>query len=311
MSRTSRDLDARTEPRDGDPAARLRPAAGRVLVAILFVACGVVAAFAAGRARRLGASLLERAVVVGDAPRTAADPTDARTFVPFAFGVVGPVRGDATALAASVEALAARGDVAFVVLLGDVTAAGDEAEGLRLAGAIRGRGVEVVAVGGAGDVAERRDPFQSFVGAPRWWFVHRECLIVGLPGAADDAAFVAARGTPAERPRATIVCTPADAPPPLAADAVVRAEPGVRVVHVRGEGAIEVETVPVAAGATLRSFVREASLGVVFPLVRSNSGLTAALAGSALLVAFGLARLVPANLRAADVLDRLRRGGPA
>lgn len=301
-------------PADLLPCADARASAGaarRQATAALLAAVALALVVSATHARNLGFSLLARATAVGDVPGAVADPSDAAAFEPFAFGVVGPVRGDAAALARSVEALAARGDVRFVVVLGPLTREGraaDETEFLRLAASVRDRGVDVVAVPSAHDLATARDLVQTHLGAARWWFVHRECVFVGLPGGgganrapraasstggpADDGdtAFVRECLHRSASPPATIVLSAGDAPPAAAAaaDLVLGPEPGVRVVRVTDDGGravATVESLDIPTGPTLRTLGRDVSLCVLFPLVRSTAGYVAVLAGATLLLA--------------------------
>ncbi len=134
------------------------------LLAWSLLAAGALVLGARGAALR--DRLLGLVVVPGADPSGAPNPGDLDPFEPFSFGVVPPVRGDAAMLARSVEGLAAAG-ARFVVICGDVTADGSDAEAVRLAAAFRERGVHVVAVPGQGDLrAVRRESFASTICAP-------------------------------------------------------------------------------------------------------------------------------------------------
>jgi hypothetical protein len=171
-------------------------------------------------------------------------------------------------------------------VLGDVTDDGSDTELLRIAAAVRGRGVQAMTVPGPADLAEgRRDRVQARFGAARWWFVHRQCVFVGLPGGPDDGAFLGRRPPPsAPPPRATVVFTTDVALPPLGVDLVVPPLPGVRLGRVDAAGKVTLEPLDVPSGSTLRTLARNVAVGLI-PLVRSTVGYAAVLALAALLLA--------------------------
>ncbi len=242
--------------------------AAAALVAVLALGTAVLAT----EARSLEADLARRMVEVGAPVEGRPAPGSADPFSPFAFAVVGPVRGDHAALERALDLLAER-DVRFVVLHGDLL--DDDGEGaLAIAAVLRDRPWPVVALPEEADLTGRGlDDVQRHVGLPDWWFVERECLFVGgepttkLPEARHVVRF--ARG--------------ADA-----ADGALLApkgEPGELVAHVHRLGeepdgavlAVGLEQLAVVRGASLASVVRGVELSVLAPLVASTAGYVVAL----------------------------------
>ena len=144
----------------------------RKVIAAAAVLAALGAAFAATRARRLGARVDAFATDVGGDASAAPQVGDDAPPSSWSYAVVPPVRGDDVALAAAMDALRERGGVDFVVLRGDVLRAGDDAEGRRLAAAFRDRGMPVLAIPGTWDFAHR-DTFQRWIGPVRWSFTSK------------------------------------------------------------------------------------------------------------------------------------------
>lgn len=261
---------------------KLLRAASRAALAV--AAAGIVA-FAA-HARTIGARLDRLAVVPGESPAAAPDPSSPGPFAPFAFGVVGPVRGDAAALERAVEALAAEG-ASFVVLVGDVTADDSAGAVRRLALAARDRGPEVVAVPGPCDLACA--DFSTFVCAPRWWFRHRDVLVVGVPGTRpEDQAWLRGRLTDAKPAQATFVISaePRTIEGAAGTATVLGPDAGTRLVAVGADG-ITIREVPVRRGPPFDTWVRGAALAAA-PFARTSAGHATALVLATLLLAAAL-----------------------
>src|SRR5262245_22577972 len=117
----------------------------RTVLAVFVTLLALASAFAATRARRLAARVDTFAVEVGGDASAAPQVGDDAPEGPSRWAVVSPVRGDDGALGSAMAALARRGDLDFVVLLGDVMRTGDDAEGRRLPAAVRRRGLPVLA----------------------------------------------------------------------------------------------------------------------------------------------------------------------
>jgi hypothetical protein len=144
----------------------------RTVLIVTAVLAALGAAYAATRARRLGARIDALAVDIGVDAAGAPQVGDDAPASPWRYAVIPPVRGDDGALGAAMDAVQRRGDVDFVVLRGDVLRAGDDAEARRLAAAFRDRGVPVLAVPGPDDRAHL-DTFQRWIGPVRWSFTSK------------------------------------------------------------------------------------------------------------------------------------------
>lgn len=269
-------------------AAAARGTVLRAAGSVVCAAAALLAVVGISHARALDARLGRMALAPGGDVSGAPDPSAPGPFTPFAFGVVGPVRGDAAALERRVEALA-RAGAAFVVLVGDVTGDGSPADVRRLASAARDRGVEVVAVPGRADLASPH--FPTWICAPRWWFRHRDVVFVGVPGASpDDAAWLADRRAQVRAPHATVVITSetGSAVPSDPGTAVFGPDPGTRLVRVTADG-FTVEPVAAAHAASVRdaagTVARHAALALA-PWVRAPAAHVAALAAATLLLAW-------------------------
>ena len=158
----------------------------RTVTAAAVVVLALGAAFAATRARRLGARVDTFAVDVGGDAASAPQVGDDAPAGPWRCAVVPPVRGDHAALGAAMDAICRRGGVDFVVLRGDVLCDGDDAEARKLAAAFRDRGVPVLAIPGAADLAHP-ESFQRWVSPVRWSFTTKGATFSSDEFASGDA----------------------------------------------------------------------------------------------------------------------------
>ena len=141
----------------------------RTVIAVAAVLVALGAAFAATRARRLGARIDALAMDVGGDAAAAPQVGDDAPASPWHYAVVPAVRGDHALLGAAMDALRRRGDIDFVVLRGDVLRTGDDAECRKLAAAFRDRGMPVLALPGETDRAHL-GTFQRWIGPIGWSF---------------------------------------------------------------------------------------------------------------------------------------------
>lgn len=224
-------------------------------IALTVLALALGAAFAATRARRLGARVDAFAMDVGGDASAAPQVGDDAPASPWRYAVVPPVRGDHAALGAAMDALCDRGGIDFVVLTGDVLATGDDAEARRLAAACRDRGMPVLAVPGTEDLAHL-GTFQRWIGPVRWSFTTK-----GTEFRSDDFA-----------------------PTPPSRAVEIRSGP-----LPQGRETLGVRPAPFA-GAW-----RSLALDVLDPLVRGTTGYLSFLAACVVAATAGLIALRPAR----------------
>lgn len=271
----------------------------RRTLAVLLIAAALLLAAAATSGRRAVAAAEAQAVSLGEYGQGLPELGDADSFEPFAFAVVGPVRGSHAALGRALAELEAHEDLRAIVLLGDVLDETDDPLPLAVTLAAREPGQKVIAVAGATDL-ERLQTFQRHVSPPDWSFRDRDCLFTTWgPGSQGDAERVPASDVVA---RFLFTTAPASAPDLAWTETFAAAPAGgeapggddVRVEIVRvGEGAqVARDAFTVSRGPSARSLFTDLSVGVLHPVSRSALGLIGLLAAAAtaVFVALRLAR---------------------
>jgi hypothetical protein len=227
----------------------------RTVIAVAAVLAALGAAFAATRARRLGARIDALAMDVGGDAAAAPQVGDDAPSSPWRYAVIPPVRGDHGALGAAMDALRRRGDVDFVVLRGDVLLTGDDSECRELAAAFRDRGMPVLAVPGEADGAHL-GTFQRWIGPVRWSFTTKGTL--------------------------------------FSSDEIAASAPSLDVEIRSGPQPLGRETLEVA-GAPFAGAWRSLALGLLDPLVRGTAGYAVFLVACVLAATAGLSALRPAR----------------
>ena len=223
----------------------------RVLLATTLLLLALAGALAAARARRLGARLDALAVEPGGDLAAVPQIGDDLPAGPCRWAVISNVCGDHAALGDAMGALAARGDIDFVILRGDVLGSGDDAECRKLAASFRDRGLPVLAAPGPRDRAHL-DAFQRWISPPRWSFRSK-----GHEFRSEEVA----AGAPATR------------------GVEIRVAPGGATVA------------SMELGRALASAAwRVVALDVLDPVVRTRTGYVAFLAACAALASLGLTR---------------------
>ncbi len=263
----------------------------RHAIAALLLASALLLVAATMSGRTAAAEATAGAVRVGEYDGGLPELGGDEPFSPFAFAVVGPIRGSHAALGRALSLVSDVDGLRSVILLGDVLGDGDP---LRIAVTIRSSGTPLVAVAGNEDVRQLAQ-FQQYVCAPDWSFRDRDCLFTSWgPGSQGNAERV-----PADDVAARFLFTTApEAAPELGWAAAFSAESesdevSVEIVRVGADASVQREMLSVSAAPSLRSTFTTLSVGVLYPASRSSGGLVTLLLAAAAMVfaALRLARI--------------------
>ncbi len=226
--------------------------------------------------RRIGA-LEAAAVQPGVDASGAPDPGDMEAFSPFSYAVVGPLRGDHSALELALSAL--RDSPAEVVLLrGPVLETPDDA--LPMAAVIRAAGIPIVAAPSARDLeGARGEAFERHISAHRWWFVRKDCLFTSVPPQGHADGF--------RMPERTFPSRVEVAPDDESTDVALE------IVRVEAVGPRQAHASIVRARSTPAGVMRDLQLVALRPAVATGAGMAGLLAVAGLLATLGLVLLVP------------------
>ena len=236
--------------------------------------------------RHAGNAATEAAVQVGQYGEGTPQLGNDDEFEPFAFAVIGPVRGSHAALGRALDHVTSAPGLRSVILLGDVLGEGGDA--LPLAATLRSFNKPVVAVAGEHDL-RRLAQFQRLISAPDWSFRDRGCLFTSWgPGSQGDAERVPADDVAA---RFLFTTSPKSAPQ-LAWSDIYSAESHdddlrVQIVNVGPDEFVESEVLTLSRGPSPRSVFTSLAVGVLYPFSRTMTGLVALLLAAAGMVFVG------------------------